>query len=148
MTIWTIGYFSLKPLHISARVSTAANSPHPTVTVPSTSSQSPLNSSNILSSRSVISRARRLSKIPSSVRVMLCPPRLNNVVPSSSSNAASCLERVGCVICNCSAALVKLCSLATVRKYLKTLNSIRFSLSFEQQHLRYNEQVLSAVLPS
>ena len=37
-------------------------------------------------------------------------------IPRSSSNAAICLDRVGWVICNCSAAFVKLCSFATVKK--------------------------------
>ena len=34
----------------------------------------------------------------------------------SFTKAASCLESVGWVICSCLAALVKLCSFATVRK--------------------------------
>ena len=63
-----------------------------------------------------ISRARLFNKIPSSVSEIFFPLRINNVTPSSSSNAAICLDSVGWVICNCSAAFVKLCSFATVRK--------------------------------
>lgn len=37
----------------------------------------------------------------------------------------SCFESVGCVICSNSAALVIFSSLATARKYFKTLNSIK-----------------------
>ena len=114
--IWTSGYFSLYVLHILANVSTAANSPHPMVIVPSTTSSFPFSSSSVFSSRWRISKARLFNKIPSSVREILFPFRRNNVIPSSSSNAAICLESVGCVICNCSAAFVKLCSFATVKK--------------------------------
>ena len=115
-TIWTSGYFSLYVLHIFANVSTAANSPHPMVIVPSTTSSFPFSSSIVLSSRLRISRARLFNKIPSSVSEIFFPLRINNVIPRSSSNAAICLDSVGWVICNCSAAFVKLCSFATVRK--------------------------------
>ena len=54
--------------------------------------------------------------IPYSVSEIFFPLRINNITPSSSSNAAICLDSVGWVICNCSAAFVKLCSFATVKK--------------------------------
>ena len=42
------------------------------------------------------------------------PPHRGTV--NKPSNAAICLDSVGWVICNCSAAFVKLCSFATVKK--------------------------------
>lgn len=53
---------------------------------------------------------------PSLVRVMERPPLSKSFAPSSSSRAASCLESVGWVIFSCSAAFVKLCSLANGQK--------------------------------
>ena len=81
-------------------------------------------SSSVRSSRLRISNALLFNKIPSSVSIILFPLQTNRAIPNSSSNAASCLDRVGCVMCNCSAAFVKLCSFATVRKYRNILNSI------------------------
>ena len=49
---------------------------------------------------------------------------VNSFFPSSSSNAFSCLERVGCVTCRISAALVMFSSRATARKYLKVFISM------------------------
>jgi hypothetical protein len=84
--------------------------------MPSTTSSFPFSSSSVLSSRLRISKARLFNKIPSSVSDIFFPFRINNVIPRSSSNAAICLDSVGWVICNCSAAFVKLCSFATVKK--------------------------------
>ena len=72
------------------------------------------------------------SKIPSSVRKIFFPFRINKVIPSFSSNAAICLESVGCVICNCSAAFVKLCSFAT-GKWQTFLYACNFLEKFYQQ---------------
>ena len=93
-------------------VSTAVNSPQPKVTVPSITSLVPLSSSSVRSSRLRISNALLFNKIPSSVSIILFPLRTNRTISNSSSNAASCLDRVGCVMCSCSAAFVKLCSFA------------------------------------
>ena len=57
-------------------------------------------------------------------------PRWNSFTPVSSSIWASCRERVGCVICRTSAALEMLSSRTTVRKYFKTLISIRSPLMY------------------
>ena len=122
--ICTIGYFSLYILQISANVSTAANSPHPIEIVPSINSSLALISSIIFSSKSIISKALRFNSIPASVSVILRFPLIKSDVPSSSSNAESCLESVGCVIFSCSAAFVKFCSFATVKKYRNSLISI------------------------
>ena len=124
IAIWTNGYLDLNLRHISASFSTTANSPHPMVTVPSTYLSAPCSSSIVRPSRSMISSARLLSRIPSCVNVIFLPVRTKSDVPSSFSSCASCLDNVGCVICNCSAAFVKLCSLATIRKYFNTLSSI------------------------
>ena len=74
-----------------------------------------------------VSTARLFNRIPSSVCEIFFPLRINNVIPRSSSNAAICLESVGWVICNCSAAFVKLCSFATVKKWRNSLNSMFFN---------------------
>ena len=95
---------------ISAKVSTAANLPHPIVIVPSISPSFTVNSSRIFSSRSMIYKALRFNNIPASVSVILRLSLIKRAVPSSSSNAANCLDSVGCVIFNCSVAFVKFCS--------------------------------------
>ena len=118
------------------------------VIFPSTTSSFPFSSSSVFSSRLRISRARLFNKIPSSVSEIFFPLRINNVTPSSSSNAAICLDSVGWVICNCSAAFVKLCSFATVRKYRNSLNSIFIYTSFMRKNNIFSRIGLIIIPPN
>ena len=103
----------------------AGVSPAPMDIVPESSSESPdLISASMRSARSTRSSARRLRAMPFSVSSIPRAPRSNSFWPSSSSNAASCVESAGCDTCSRSEARVMFPSSATARKYL----SIRMSM--------------------
>lgn len=107
-----------------ARRRTPSVSPVPMYTSPVTASSGLESSACVRETSSIISSARFRSSIPSSVSSILRLPRTMSCLPSSSSSSRSCRESVGCVRCSACAAAEMLCSLATARKYLSTLNSM------------------------
>ena len=89
-----------------ARYWTAAISPQPMVTVPSSSSLPQLTSASVFARRSKTSSARRLKRYPSLVRESGLLPFIKSVAPISFSSIAICRLKVGCVMCSTFAAFV------------------------------------------
>ena len=71
-----------------------------------------------------ISSALILRNCPSSVKISFFPSRIKSCVSSSRSSSLICLDNVGCVIYNCSAALDTVPAVATVQKYFNNRSSI------------------------
>ena len=96
-------------------------------TLPVMTSSEPRISASVLCIRASISSARFRRIIPSSVSTTFrepFTPRMSSCLPSSSSKAFSWVDSAGWEMCKVSAAAVMFCSLATVRKYSKTRNSM------------------------
>ena len=98
---------------------------------PLTASLIALNSACVFSTISIISSALLRRMTPSGVSVILWLPLIKSFCPNSFSKSCNCLDNVGCVKCKTLAARVIEHSLATVKKYFKTLISIK-SVPFYQ----------------